>query len=250
MKKAIFLISLCSIVALNASSNVFPQWFAGTWHGVGYQPGMNVTWNVELSVHGKGKLVEINYPTLSCGGNWELKESNGNQLQLVEIITRGKGTCIDGSKVYVVKVDNDHIHVTWDSGDIEGIDASCVLVREDLQWLNGAWEGIGYQSNTDETWSVEMEFDVKDRQGRVNYPSLYCSGDWTFFKYKKGKVYLGEQIKKGLANCMEFVDVIVTPVDDWHIAVIYFDPVSKKAIATALLRNSSKAGSPQAPGLQ
>lgn len=95
------------------------KWINGTWAGVGHQID-GKKWKVELEADIDGE-VKVNYPTLSCGGHWEVTEKDKKQLKLAEKITTGKDKCDEGVDVEVKKLSKNQIEVLyylrWYNGD-------------------------------------------------------------------------------------------------------------------------------------
>jgi len=44
------------------------------------------------------------------------------------------------------------------------------------RWLNGTWEGTGYQMDNNETWTMKLT--VRGKRHKIEYPSLKCGGRW------------------------------------------------------------------------
>ena len=44
------------------------------------------------------------------------------------------------------------------------------------RWLNGTWEGTGYQIDNNDTWTMKLT--VRGRRHKIEYPSLKCGGRW------------------------------------------------------------------------
>ena len=104
-----------------------------------------------------------------------------------------------------------------------------------LAWLNGHWEGVGYQIDG-KTWKVELRKDKDSKNIKISYPSLGCSGEWTVVKNEKERILLKEKIIEGANRCDQGVDVVLTKVNDTHIAITYFlKSYSENAIAHTLL---------------
>lgn len=104
-----------------------------------------------------------------------------------------------------------------------------------LAWLNGKWEGVGYQIDG-QTWKVELNKDKDKRIIDISYPSLGCSGEWTVVKNEKERVLLKEKITIGADRCDQGVEIVLTKVNDTHVAVTYFlKSYSENAIAHTVL---------------
>ena len=63
----------------------------GIWEGVGQQQG--ISWTIRADLQLDEQLIE--YPSLNCGGFWELIEETEAQLSFRETITFGNNMCVD-----------------------------------------------------------------------------------------------------------------------------------------------------------
>lgn len=111
-----------------------------------------------------------------------------------------------------------------------------------LHWLNGNWQGIGYQVPTDSTWPIDMTYNPKAQTISVKYPTLNCSGKWKFVKVTGKRAEFVEIIEEGQENCDNNVRIIVNYVDEDFISVAYFLPrFSDEVVAHSVLRRRSGA---------
>lgn len=102
--------------------------------------------------------------------------------------------------------------------------SSSLFGQEVPQWLFGSWEGVGYQSPTNSTWRIELNYDILNKSFSINYPSLECSGNWQLLEAKDNRLVFVEQITDGQDKCDNNVKVIVNYVDEDYISVAYFLP--------------------------
>jgi hypothetical protein len=76
MKSGILIITLATVLlTLLLSSAISAQpksktWIKGTWEGAGYQTDNQSTWTMRLTA--RGRRFSIDYPSLDCGGRWQL----------------------------------------------------------------------------------------------------------------------------------------------------------------------------------
>lgn len=89
-------------------------------------------------------------------------------------------------------------------------------------WVNGAWEGIGYQLNSETTWSIR--FIPGENSSKIFYPSLECGGTWTLQSSEPSKLVFFEEILEGTLRCTNYGKVVITPVDATHISFTYYNP--------------------------
>src|SRR6266480_2324190 len=82
---AILLLLLCaSLSAQTKTSN----WIKGTWEGTGYQTDDQSTWTMRLTA--RGRRFPIEYPSLNCGGRWQLVSINSYRARFRERLDHGQ----------------------------------------------------------------------------------------------------------------------------------------------------------------
>jgi len=221
MKKLIvFLITSFIFINLSAQNNSL-EWIRGNWKGTGFQTNNNSTWNIILDFEYPDNILEIRYPSLNCGGNWKLLSNEGSKAEFVEIITDGKTNCIDGSKIVITYIDEEHIQVSWFSKYIKGVDAYAALSRTKPVWLNGMWTGKGFQPNMKDVWSVKFTYNEKGNSAIIKYPSLGCEGEWEMIENRGNQVVFIEKINIGKSKCVDGSKIIVSKIDNNYINVTW-----------------------------
>lgn len=110
---------------------------------------------------------------------------------------------------------------------------------DSLAWLEGVWEGTGYQTNPKSTWTMKLT--VKNETFSIEYPSLSCKGRWNLLGKETGKARFKEVITVGLNRCENNGTVLVEKLDDSRISFKYSSPNTKAITSTATLRKSSTA---------
>ncbi|MCB0707046.1 MAG: hypothetical protein KDC34_17140 [Saprospiraceae bacterium] len=109
--------------------------------------------------------------------------------------------------------------------------------QEVLPWLEGHWEGVGYQVPTDSHWEIELTFDSLNAQLLIEYPSLSCSGHWELVDSREGYAEFVERITEGVDKCDNGGKVVVTQIDSEYLSVAYFLPeYYDGVVAQAVLR--------------
>ncbi len=90
--------------------------------------------------------------------------------------------------------------------------------------LDGVWEGSGKQSSssTVQTWTIR--FTAHDGIYQIEYPSLSCSGTWTFLSETSGSVTFFEDIKIGTNNCIDEGSVELLRIESNKLRYIYYLP--------------------------
>jgi hypothetical protein len=102
-------------------------WLAGTWEGTGYQIDDNSTWTMRLTVQ-SGKF-SIAYPSLNCGGEWELKHLSARRAVFTERLSYGKEKCTDNSTVVIERLSNRQLVVLFTNPGENDVNASGILNR-------------------------------------------------------------------------------------------------------------------------
>ena len=92
------------------------SWLRGNWSGIGYQID-GQEWTVRLSAG--EELLTISYPSLACGGEWDLREVSDHSATGLETILEGIGNC------------NQHVEV-----ELELIGPDRLLVHYYLRWYD------------------------------------------------------------------------------------------------------------------
>jgi hypothetical protein len=109
------------------------------------------------------------------------------------------------------------------------------------RWLDGAWEGEGYQSDTKTTWAVRLA--VQDGSYAIDYPNIPCRGIWTLVNRNTTEASFIESITEGADRCANNSRVMIQKVNDSEISCKYTHSRSRVVIATVVL--SRKAQSTQ-----
>ncbi|MCP4137729.1 MAG: hypothetical protein GY754_42590 [bacterium] len=84
-------------------------WICGSWEGTGFQLNSTTTWHISFNANCSGQKYSIAYPTLSCGGYWELVKVDSNNARFIERLQYGKNRCLDNGVIIITKVNNKHI---------------------------------------------------------------------------------------------------------------------------------------------
>ena len=75
--------------------------------GTGYQTDDKSTWAMVLKVSGKRFAIE--YPSLDCGGRWQLISLNASRARFRERLERGQHKCADSGNVLVQRLNRNQI---------------------------------------------------------------------------------------------------------------------------------------------
>ena len=110
---------------------------------------------------------------------------------------------------------------------------SLIGVATAPNWIQGEWEGVGYQLNSAGNWSIRLN--VKEDRYSIAYPSLECSGNWQLQKQSDMKLEFIETITKGTDKCVNKGRIVITKVDENHVTFTYFSPNSGELEAFSTL---------------
>jgi hypothetical protein len=100
-------------------------------------------------------------------------------------------------------------------------------------WLNGTWEGKGYQIDTDETWTMRLT--VKGNKYLIEYPSLNCDGKWRPVRRNSWLARFREEITRGVDTCTNLGNVVIQRLGRRQIAYRYSNQGSREITASAIL---------------
>ena len=93
------------------------NWIDGVWTGTGFQRQYSTAtiWTIKLTVDESKSAFLIEYPSLGSSGVWKLmqKESGTERYTFLELILNQRGNTVDGGKVVVTKVNDDHMSFSW-----------------------------------------------------------------------------------------------------------------------------------------
>ena len=100
-------------------------------------------------------------------------------------------------------------------------------------WLNGTWEGTGYQIDTNETWTMRLV--VAGKRYKIEYPSLKCTGRWSPISVGSWIARFRERITSGTEDCTDKGSVVIERLSRRQIAYRYSNPGTRDVIASAIL---------------
>jgi len=101
------------------------------------------------------------------------------------------------------------------------------------KWLNGTWEGKGYQTDNDETWTMKLT--VRGNRYKIEYRSLKCGGKWIPQSIKTSRARFIEKITLGIETCTDNGNVVVERLSRRQIAYRYANRGSREVTASAIL---------------
>jgi hypothetical protein len=134
MKRRI-LIVMCGTVLLTLllSSAIQAQtrssgWLKGTWEGTGYQTDDQSTWSMLFTA--RGRRFSIDYPSLNCGGRWQLINLNGYRARFKERLDHGQDKCTDNGSVVIQRLNRRQIFFLYSIAGKRVVTASSILNRK------------------------------------------------------------------------------------------------------------------------
>ena len=100
-------------------------------------------------------------------------------------------------------------------------------------WLNGSWEGTGYQMDTNTTWT--MSFRARGKRILIEYPSLNCSGTWRLVRADSRRAIFRERITVGRGGCVDQGVVTIERLNGNQIAYRFSYAGTSQVSASAIL---------------
>ena len=115
-------------------------------------------------------------------------------------------------------------------------------------WLRGTWEGTGYQTDDNSTWTMSLK--ASGRRYLIEYPSLGCGGAWRLVSTNSRRARFKEVLSHGVDKCSNEGTVVVERLSATQVMFIYYRKGDRSASSSAILNRHKKARSAPAPGQQ
>jgi len=112
--------------------------------------------------------------------------------------------------------------------------APTLEANDTANWLDGVWEGEGYQTDTNTTWSVRLT--VRDNNFSIEYKDIPCSGSWKIVDQNSSGGTFTEIITKGTTLCVNKSRILLQKVSDTELSLKYSHENTRTVVATATLR--------------
>lgn len=111
-------IALLVLFSAVVSIDSYAAGLGGSWEGQVTQNNPPLTYPMEMNLY--GKVGNINYPSLGCGGNLEFIRTDGISFWYREHLTFGKDKCIDGGVIKLRRhpLGGNDWDWQWDGGGI------------------------------------------------------------------------------------------------------------------------------------
>lgn len=113
-----------------------------------------------------------------------------------------------------------------------------IQAQKSRAWLNGTWQGTGYQMDTDTTWTMLLT--ASKGKYTIEYPSLKCGGRWQLITIDKWTAKFRERISHGLEDCVNNGSVVIQRLGNGQIAFRYYNRGSARVTASAILNRKPR----------
>lgn len=100
-------------------------------------------------------------------------------------------------------------------------------------WLDGVWEGEGYQTDTNTTWSVRLT--IRGNNFGIEYPNIPCRGSWKLVAQNSSGGTFTETITNGTTLCVNKSRIQLQKVSDTELSLKYSHENTRTVVATATL---------------
>ncbi len=88
-------------------------------------------------------------------------------------------------------------------------------------WLNGTWEGTGYQIDNNALWTMLLT--VKGNRYQIAYPSLNCEGRWRLIRITRTTARFREILSSGAGVCADKGTVVIQRLSHRQLAFRYIN---------------------------
>lgn len=105
-------------------------------------------------------------------------------------------------------------------------------------WLDGDWEGTGYQPGSNSSWALTLSVNSYLNEASVSYPGLQCRGTWEIRDRDNEKIVFEEIITEGKNRCIDGSRIVVTLLANSLVQVAWFSDYSEGADAYAVLKRN------------
>ena len=109
-------------------TNVNARWLDGVWEGAAYQINAKTTWTIKLTVQNNTYFIE--YPSLSCGGEWVLVDKGFSRTKFKEKITYGADRCVNDGEVTIERISDTQVAFRYTEPNSTVVMASSILSRK------------------------------------------------------------------------------------------------------------------------
>ena len=100
-------------------------------------------------------------------------------------------------------------------------------------WLNGTWEGVGYQNDDKTTWDIKLI--ARGRRYSIDYSSLNCGGVWKLISLNESRARFREILDRGQDKCADLGNVVIQRLSRKQILFLYSYKGDRAITASAVL---------------
>ena len=100
-------------------------------------------------------------------------------------------------------------------------------------WLNGTWEGTGYQIDTNSTWTMLLT--VKGNRYKIEYPSLNCEGRWRPIRITRTTARFREILTTGVDVCANKGTLVIQRLSPRQLAFRYTNQGEMDVTSSSIL---------------
>jgi hypothetical protein len=104
------------------------NWLKEKWEGTGYQTDDQSTWTMRVTA--LGRTVSIEYPSLNCGGRWQLISINRSRARFRERLDHGQEKCANDGNVTIQRLNRRQVVFLYSNAGTREVTASAVLNRK------------------------------------------------------------------------------------------------------------------------
>ena len=102
-------------------------------------------------------------------------------------------------------------------------------------WLKGTWEGTGYQTDDQSTWTMRLI--AGRRLFSIDYPSLICGGWWKLITIDGYRARFKERLDRGQDKCTDNGNVTIQRLNKRQVLFLYSLAGNKSEVtASAVLQ--------------
>jgi len=113
-------------------------------------------------------------------------------------------------------------------------------------WLRGSWEGTGYQTDENSTWTMKLRI-LKRKSGgrtfRIEYPSLNCGGRWIPVSLSASSGMFRELLDHGVDKCTD-KGLVLIERKGTQLVFLYRIRGSRQITASAVLNRPAHSTAP------
>ena len=124
-----------------------------------------------------------------------------------------------------------------------GENSTAAAQSKSRSWLRGFWEGTGYQTDDQTTWSMQLT-STRTKAGRrvflIEYPSLNCGGYWKLLSIHGNRARFRELLDHGQDKCSDKGLVRIERVGS-QLIFLYSNQGTREITASAVLNREATA---------